>query len=113
MVAVLGAVALTVGADDSQTGLTTTVFKVDGMTCGGCEVGVKVAVKKLDGVEKVTASYKDARAAVTYDRSKVTVEEIEAAIEKIGYSAEVAEGEDGESVEKSAEGGLLSCVLCS
>ena len=113
LAAVIGAAALTVGANDSQTGLTTTVFKVEGMTCGGCEVSVKMAVKKLDGVEKVTASNKEGRATVTYDASRVTVDDIKAAIEKIGYSAEVAEGETGESVEESAEAGLLSCLLCS
>ena len=33
--------------------------------------------------------------------------------EEIGYSAEVAEGETGESVEEYAEAVLLSCLLCS
>ena len=33
-------------------------FHVTGMTCGGCEVGVRRVVGKLDGVEEVKASYK-------------------------------------------------------
>ncbi len=89
--AVIGAASLTVGADDSQSALTTTVFKVGGMTCGGCEASVKTVVKKLDGVEKVTASNKEARATVTYDATKVSTDDIVAAIEKIGYTAEVGE----------------------
>ncbi len=64
------------------------------MTCGGCEAGVNVAVKKLDGVEKVVASNEDGRATVTYDPSKVTAEKIEAAIEKLGYDAELQEEEE-------------------
>jgi copper chaperone CopZ len=86
--AVIGAAAWTVGAEESQAGLETTVFKVEGMTCGGCEASVKMVVKKLDGVEKVTASHKEGRATVTYDPAKVTTDDIEAAIEKIGYTAE-------------------------
>jgi copper chaperone CopZ len=94
-IAAIGAVAFTVAADDSASGTTTTVFAVEGMTCGGCEAGVKVAVKKLDGVEKVTASHAEGRATVTYDPSKVTPEDIEAAIEKIGYQARALEGGTG------------------
>ena len=75
--------------DDSHADLTTTVFAVGGMTCGGCEASVKMVVKKLDGVEKVTASNKEGRATVTYDPAKVTTDNIVAAIEKIGYTAEV------------------------
>ena len=85
--AVIGAAALTVGADDTTADLTTTVFKVGGMTCGGCEASVKMVVKKLDGVDKVTASNKEGRATVTYDPAKVSTKDIEAAIEKLGYTA--------------------------
>ena len=90
--AAIGAVSFTVAADDSKSdATTTTVFAVEGMTCGGCEASVKMVVKKLDGVEKVTASNEEGRATVTYDPEKVTTDEIEAAIEKIGYTAEVAD----------------------
>ena len=75
------------GEDDT----TTTVFRVEGMTCGGCEAGVKIAVTKLDGVASVDASYEKGTATVTYDPEQVTREEIVAAIEKLGYKAEVAE----------------------
>ena len=67
---------------------TTAVFKVDGMTCGGCEVALRTAIGKLDGVERVKASHKEGRAAVTYNQEKVTPEQILAAIDKLGYKAE-------------------------
>ena len=76
------------GADDAQT---TSVFDVKGMTCGGCEAGIKIAVKKLDGVTAVKASHEDSQAEVTYDAALVTVEDIVAAIEKIGYEATLKE----------------------
>ncbi len=101
-IAVIGAVAMTVAADDSKSDQTTTVFAVEGMTCGGCELGVKMAVRKLDGIEKVTASHEEGRATVTYDPLKVSAEDIEAAIEEIGYQAEVIENEAPTSTGKPA-----------
>lgn len=65
------------------------VFLVTGMTCGGCEVAVKMAVKKLDGIQKVEASYKEGKATVKYDPSMVEPAEIKTAIEKLGYKAEL------------------------
>ena len=65
------------------------VFRVTGMTCGGCEVAVKMAVNSLEGIHKVEASYKDNKAVVTYEPSKVKPEEIKAAIETLGYEAEL------------------------
>ncbi len=75
--------------DDAQT--TTSTFDIEGMTCGGCEAGVKLKVKKLDGVTSVDASYDDGTAVVTYDPEKVTPEQIIAAIGELGYDAELRE----------------------
>ena len=79
------------GADDTSTQLVTSSFKVEGMTCGGCEAGVKMKVKKLDGVDSVEASYKDGTADVTYDPTQLGPEQIIAAIEDLGYTAELQE----------------------
>ncbi len=68
----------------------TSTFHVTGMTCGGCEVGVRRVVNKLDGVEEVEASHKAGTATVTYQTDKVTPESIIAAIEELGYTAELA-----------------------
>ena len=81
-------------ADDDSKKVTST-FDVNGMTCGGCEVGVKMKVKKLEGVTSVDASYKDGTAEVAYDPQKVTPAEIIAAIEDLGYTAKLAEDEAG------------------
>lgn len=73
----------------------TSDFKVEGMTCGGCEASVKMKVKRLDGVEKVTASHKEGKATVTYDTGRVSSAEIIAAIEDLGYTAELLETREG------------------
>jgi mercuric ion binding protein len=110
--AIGGAVALTVNADDTKTGLTTTVFKVDGMTCGGCEASIRIAVGKIDGVEKVTASNEEGRATVTYDAAQATVDDIEAAIEKIGYSDDVVDENGDEGSSRSAATSFHACPRC-
>lgn len=74
------------GSED-EAATATSVFDVQGMTCGGCEVAVKRVVKKLDGVGEVEASHREGRATVTYDPSKVTPEKIVQAIERLGYRA--------------------------
>lgn len=91
--------------------LVTSVFKVEGMTCGGCEGGVKIAVKRLDGVRSVDASHRDERATVTYDETKVTPEAIVQAIEKLGYQAELIETKRG-GAEPESTGFLAKLNAC-
>jgi len=67
----------------------TSLFQVEGMTCGGCEAGVHLKVKKLDGVKNVEASYEKKQARVTYDPKIVTPERIIQAIQELGYSARI------------------------
>ncbi len=62
---------------------------VEGMTCTGCETGIKMALKKIDGVKKVDASYADGSASVVVEDGTVPDEKIIEAIEKVGYSAKL------------------------
>ena len=83
---------VTVSADGTnEDGVVTSQFQITGMTCGGCAAGVRMTVKRLDGVAKVEASYEKGHAVVTYDPDKVTVEQIKDAIKKLGYEAELKE----------------------
>lgn len=93
VLAVIAAVAwiAPTGADDSDSALATSTFAVEGMTCGGCEAGVKLKVKKLDGVESVEASWEAGRATVTYHPDRVGPNDIVAAIEELGYTAELVD----------------------
>lgn len=65
-------------------------FHVEGMTCEGCESGVKAALEKLEGVQEAEVSHKKRRTSVTYDPAKVSPRELEAAIESVGYQARPA-----------------------
>ncbi len=81
---------------DAESTATTSTFHVTGMTCGGCEVGVRRVVNKLEGIEDVEASHVEGTATVTYQADEVTPGDIIAAIEELGYSAELAEDNEGE-----------------
>lgn len=73
--------------------IVTSLFKVEGMTCGGCEAGVRITVKKLAGVDKVEASYEKGQASVTYNPEIVTPQRIIEVIKELGYSAELIRSE--------------------
>lgn len=66
-------------------------FHVEGMTCGGCVIGTRAALKKLDGVQDADASYEDSSAWALYDPAKVTPERMIAAIKELGYTATVVQ----------------------
>lgn len=60
-------------------------IKISGMTCGHCEMAVGRAVKSLgEGILEVKADKDAANALVTYDDTKVTVEQIKAAVNDTG-----------------------------
>ena len=83
------------GQSETESTSTRSTFEVTGMTCGGCEVGVRRVVKKLEGVEEVGASHDEGTATVTYLADQVTPADIIAAIEELGYTAELT-GSDEE-----------------
>jgi len=55
---------------------------------------VKIAVKRLDGIHQVEASYKEGKAVVVYEPSRVSPQEIKAAIDKVGFKAELQREEE-------------------
>ena len=62
-----------------------TSFKIEGMTCSGCEIAIEKEVANLDGVISVDANYDKSNAIVKFDSLKVSKQEIEKAISKTGY----------------------------
>jgi len=60
-------------------------FTIQGMTCEGCEEHVNNEVSKVKGVLAYKTSYASRNGLVTFDKSKVDVKSIEAAINRTGY----------------------------
>ena len=72
----------------------TAVVKLDvqGMTCTGCEAAVKMALKKVDGVQDAEASYAEGTATVKVDPQKVDEQKLIDALGEIGYTAKKQSG---------------------
>jgi copper chaperone CopZ len=63
-------------------------LKCGSMTCTGCENTITKEVIKLEGVKAVEADFETKRVQVYYDDSKVSIDDIKAAIDKSGYKPE-------------------------
>lgn len=57
-------------------------LKVPEMFCPGCEIGVKIAANKVDGVKEVKTDSDTRTASITFDPSKTTPQAIASAITK-------------------------------
>ena len=60
-------------------------YNIKGMTCTGCEVHIESEVNKLDGIIEVKANHEKDNTTVKYDKTKVSLKEIEDAVGKTGY----------------------------
>lgn len=65
---------------------TSQTLKVDNMTCASCESRIVKALKRLEGVQKASASYNTGNVNVVYDKQKVSLTRLEEAIENLGYT---------------------------
>lgn len=65
-----------------------TTFGISGMTCPSCEAHVDQQVYALQGIAKVSTSYAHSTAVVDYDPTLTTVDQIQQAIEKTGYTVQ-------------------------
>ena len=66
-------------------------FDVQGMTCAGCEVNVKLALKDVEGIKKVEPSYEGSEAKLTVNPELIKEEAVVDALSQIGYTAKKKE----------------------
>ncbi len=79
-----------VGAPVAAVSSLMVTLKVPKMDCAGCEVGVRIAASKVDGVKDVKTDSDKRTAEVTFDPAKTTVQAIASAITKgTGFDTEV------------------------
>ena len=67
----------------------TVTLSISGMTCAACPITVKKALDKVEGVEKVEASYEKKEAVVTFDDAKTKVKDLIEATKNAGYPSTV------------------------
>lgn len=70
-------------------------FDVEGMTCASCEVSIKMALKKVEGVVEVSADAEAGSAHAKFDPTKTDGAALAAAITKLGYAATVRTADAG------------------
>ena len=84
------AVVLTAGLSSmAMAAVQTVTLDVPGMTCSSCPITVKKALSKVDGVQKVKASFEKREAVVIFDDKKTSVEKLSLASTNAGYPATV------------------------
>ena len=72
------------------TSLQTVTLSVPKMDCPGCEIGVRIAAGKVDGVREAKTDSDKRTADVTFDPAKATAQAIANAIKKgTGFETEV------------------------
>ncbi len=92
LVLLLAANAAVTPAGEQSKDLSRVVIPVEGMTCGGCVVSIKIALKRMDGIVEVDGDHEKGTATVTYRRDKVSVERIVDRInEKTSFKASLPE----------------------
>lgn len=64
------------------------IFNVPDMTCPNCAMHLEGLEDEVPGVKRITASYKKLNMEVEFDETKLTVEQIILAANKIGYHPE-------------------------
>ena len=67
----------------------TATLSVPGMTCASCPYIVKSTISVVNGVKKVTATFKDRTATVIFDDDVASIETIQQATADVGYPSSV------------------------
>jgi P-type Cu+ transporter len=82
-------------------------LKIEGMTCAACAKAVERASKKVQGVTEASVNYATEKLNIYFDETKVSIPDIQAAIEKAGYKAVI------ESSTKSLKIEGMTCAACA
>ncbi|MGV8076531.1 MAG: heavy metal translocating P-type ATPase [Methanosarcina sp.] len=82
-------------------------LNLQGMSCASCAANIEKILNKTDGVISASVNFPLEKAVVEFDSSRISVREIIAAVQGIGYGAsaraETVEYEDREQMSRDAE----------
>lgn len=62
-------------------------FKIPDMTCSNCAMKLESLEDTLEGVKEINASYHRLEMVIEFDETKLSEEQIIAAVKKKGYQA--------------------------
>ncbi len=62
-------------------------IQLETLTCPSCMLKIEAALKNLDGIDKdtVDVSFNSSKVKLNFDEDKISIDEIEKAINKVGY----------------------------
>lgn len=63
------------------------IFRIPDMTCTNCAMKLEALEDTLEGVKEINASYHKLQMEIMYDETRLTDEQIIAAVKKKGYQA--------------------------
>jgi copper chaperone CopZ len=70
-------------------------YRIEGMTCSGCERTVSKVVANIQGVKSAKADLSSSSVFVEYDPTQVDVEKIKSAVNSVGYKFVEQKSSDG------------------
>ncbi len=82
-------------------------LQIEGMTCASCAKAVERATKKLEGVSDASVNLATEKLSISFDEATLSVNDIQAAVEKAGYKAV------SETVSKTISIEGMTCASCS
>ncbi|XP_077995940.1 copper-transporting ATPase 2-like [Glandiceps talaboti] len=92
-----------------NSGIVKSTFSVKGMTCVSCVSALEKQLIKQPGVQRAMVALMAQKAEVLYDNDLITIEKMTAAIDSLGFKAEVLqEVEEGEGLLEV----LISDIIC-
>ncbi|NMA85597.1 MAG: heavy metal translocating P-type ATPase [Epulopiscium sp.] len=81
-------------------------LRIEGMTCASCAKAVERATRKLEGVAETSVNYATEKLNISFDETKISVDDIQVAVEKAGYKAIT------DSVNKALKIDGMTCASC-
>jgi Cu+-exporting ATPase len=82
-------------------------LKIQGMTCAACAKTVERVTKRMQGVTEANVNFATEKLNITFDETKVSIEDIQTAVEKAGYKAIT------EAVSKTMKIQGMTCAACA
>jgi Cu+-exporting ATPase len=87
--------------------MVTKSLKIEGMTCASCAKAVERATRKLQGVTEANVNLATEKLNISFDEGKLSVVDIQTAVEKAGYKA------ISDSVSKTLKIEGMTCASCA
>ena len=83
------------------------ILKIEGMTCAACAKAVERASKKLNGVIDANVNFATEKLNITFDGSRVALQDIQSAVDKAGYRL------IAETASKTLKIEGMTCAACA